>query len=144
MSYRAARGIVQTALILALPAGAAAGPVDGGPVEPSTLVWQCAQEFDEIFHVLCAPRRPENDSGTPVPSAEPATATAAGTQALHRLPVAQRGDPEVFSARAWRVPLHSQPTDQQMVRALLNSVLCGTHPACSVQYAMPAPRLAAR
>jgi hypothetical protein len=49
-------------------------------------------------------------------------------------PVAARGMPEVFSTKAWRIPLYSQPANPVAVSQLLESVLCGGAPRCTVSY----------
>jgi hypothetical protein len=59
-------------------------------------------------------------------------------------PVAERGDAEVHSADAWRIPLHSAATDQAFLMALLESVLCGKHANCSVEVGNGPSRLARR
>lgn len=114
----------------------------GARAESAALSWRCVQEFDEHFHMLCIPHRGEADAGSHSGAAEaPAATSRAG---LDMRPVAQRGDAEVFSADAWRVPLHSKPSDRALVNELLQSVLCGTRPACSVRYEASALRTARR
>ena len=113
--------------------------------QATPLAWQCVQEFDQFFHVLCAPRAPAVAvAGDPVMAPAAKVETAGLHPAADMRPVAQRGDPEVFSAEAWRVPLHSAPSDPARVTVLLESVLCGTRPACTVRYDSAPPRLARR
>jgi hypothetical protein len=109
-------------------------------VEAMGVAWDCVQEMDERYHVLCVPR--------------PAGAVEAGAAALPvnvhpaRLPggpdtrpVALRGAPEVFSAAAWRVPLYARPADAGAVTRLLESVLCGEATYCMVRYGARVPRI---
>jgi len=110
----------------------------------SPMIWRCAQEFDDAFHVLCVPHALGGDRRTTDAEAESRPAVAAGVSANDMRPVAQRGDAEAYSADAWRVPLHSRPTDPNFVEQLLASVLCGTHPACSVVYGGGVSRTAGR
>jgi len=107
-------------------------------LSPAGLRWSCTQQTDEQFHVACVP-------ASLGPNADPSRGGAA-TQSLARdmRPVAQRGDAEVFSADAWRVPLHSRPTDPAFVQTLLESVLCGKHASCTVQYRGIAANVAQR
>jgi hypothetical protein len=141
MLSRAARGVVQTITIFALPAAAAAA--EPARSVPPAIAWHCVQEFDEAFHVLCVPRavEPDDARAVAVPVSLPATGPAPSADMR---PVAQRGDAEVFSAPAWRVPLHLAPTDRRLVDQLLTSVLCGTRPACSADYENRKLRVAAR
>lgn len=90
------------------------------------LAWHCTQEMDAAFHVLCVPRIAETGS--------PATPDAPPGVSLNLMPVAQRGDSEVMSADAWRIPLHVRPSDPAFVTTLLKSVLCGKRAACDVSY----------
>ena len=96
---------------------------------PNVLAWHCVQESDAAFHVLCVPRM----GGSENISRNTVAATAHGVN-LNLLPVAQRGDAEVMSADAWRIPLHVRPSDTSFVTTLLKSVLCGKHVACAVSY----------
>lgn len=137
----------QGAVHLFLFAAAAAAPAAGsGAAEPGAIDWQCVQQHDPAFHVLCAPRLRASDSepAEPVRTSTATELSAAGGTRADMRPVAQRGHGEVFSAVSWRVPLHSQPTDRSQVEILLNSVLCGNHPACSVDYGNPRLRASAR
>lgn len=144
MLIRFARGLPITGMVFAMHAGLAAGPADANAPHPAMIAWHCTQEADAAFHILCVPR--QSDMATAAPPFVPtATARTGGASSLAEMrPVAQRGDAEVFSAPAWRLPLHSRPTDGEMVRQLLKSVLCGTHPACSVNYANEGLRVAGR
>lgn len=108
-----------------LPWAAAAQDVAAAPA----LAWRCVQQTDAAFHVLCVPRMQVGAS----PHLDATPAMRPGVN-VNMLPVAQRGDAEVMSADAWRIPLHVQPRDPQLVAQLLKSVLCGTRAACDVQY----------
>jgi hypothetical protein len=142
MLIRAVRGVIQTLLIFSAAAEVAAA-AELGRIGASPISWHCVQEHDEAFNVLCAPRMAASDTdAAPVPV--PTWTAAAGATAADMRPVAQRGDAEVFSASAWRVPLHSEPTDPTLVETLLKSVLCGVHPACSVAYDKANLRVAVR
>jgi hypothetical protein len=103
---------------------------------PAALTWRCTQGFDASYHVLCLP-----DAGAPaarsISVAEPAPRSGA---AADLVPVAERGIAEVFSADAWRVPLHSAPVDPVRVQALLESALCGKRSSCAVRYDASAVR----
>ncbi|MDO9092337.1 MAG: hypothetical protein Q8R98_26860 [Rubrivivax sp.] len=134
MPTRTARRVLLTCMTFALPAGIAASAAAAGQPQAAAIAWHCTQEADASFHVLCVPRQAEAGA----PDAAPAATAAPGTAGLAAFadmrPVAQRGDTEVYSAPAWRVPLHARPTDIDMVQQLLKSVLCGTHPSCRVSY----------
>lgn len=132
MFSRAVRRVVPSAIVSSLFAAvlATAAPLaNGAPV----LNWHCVQEFDGAFHVRCTPHAAHQDPGAPVQGQ--VTDSGADLAVDARLPVAQRGDAEVYSADAWRVPLHVPPRDPRHVEALLQSVLCGTRMACTVRYA---------
>jgi hypothetical protein len=135
MSARAAGCVVSIFLALTPGITHAADIAAEIAAESAAIAWRCVQEFDESFHVLCLPVQ--------VSTAHTAlTSGAEGAQQvpLNRLPVAQRGDTEVFSTKAWRVPLHSRPKDASMVVELLKSVLCGKHPDCKVEYGRSSER----
>lgn len=128
--------------VAALPLQAAAQSQP--PLPP--LAWQCTQEHDVQFHVLCVPYLPP---ATARPSDWPLAAASRFDPpplnvAADMRPVAQRGDSEVFSAEAWRVPLHAAPSDPSRVTALLESVLCGHRTDCSVRYGTSAQQSARR
>jgi hypothetical protein len=126
MSARAAGCLVP--LILALTPVIAHAEETGA--QGAAIAWRCVQEFDESFNVLCSPAH----VGNARPEMTPMADEGAQRYPLDRLPVAQRGDAEVFSTKAWRVPLHSRPNDTSMVEELLKSVLCGKRPECNVEY----------
>jgi hypothetical protein len=135
MSARAAGCLVPILLALTSGVAYAADTASEGDAEGAAIAWRCVQEFDASFHVLCIPAQ--------VGTAHTAmTSEMAGARQypLDRLPVAQRGDAEVFSTKAWRVPLHSKPNDASMVVELLKSVLCGKHPECKVEYGRSSER----
>jgi hypothetical protein len=110
--------------------------------------WKCVQEQDEYFHVLCVPRpaRPEQprapeavtpgaDGGSSALEERPSNGET-GTAKFGRdmRPVAARGAAEVFSARAWRLPLYARSRAPDAVKRLLETVLCGDVQRCSVTY----------
>ena len=140
MALRISGPCLPVLLAAALPLAAAA---QSGP---PPLAWQCTQEYDSSFHVLCVPRSlpaaavPRDEPALPVPRLEPWPLQGSADMR----PVAQRGDAEVFSADAWRVPLHAAPSDPSRVIALLESVLCGKRTECSVRYGTPSLQSARR
>ncbi len=99
---------------------------------PAGVQWQCVQQNDASFNVLCLPRQIGDASVTSAKS----SGLVPGSLPVHSdlRPVAERGLEEVFSAKAWTVPLYSEPTDQGKVSHLLQSVLCDAAPYCSVKY----------
>lgn len=143
MLSRAARRAVQTLVALSLPAAAVLGASEPGAANAAALAWHCEQQFDAAFHVLCTPQAQVGIAAAagvqaPTPTAGPAR------WAAEKLPVAQRGDAEVHSAPAWRVPLHAKPAQRERVEELLQSVLCGTRPGCAVHYDQANRRVAGR
>ena len=104
----------------------------------SVLYWECFQQFDDQYHVHCVPRRHEMHEPVSVIPVFPAGEYLSGSSGARNIrPVAQRGDAEIFSVTAWRVPLYSLPLDTLFVAELLRSVLCGRSAACGVSYAFP-------
>lgn len=101
------------------------------------ILWHCVQQRDASYHVACSPQAIESGSAE-----HPSSAVAASTSAdppatfmgRDMRPVATRGGVEVFSAPAWRVPLHAPPSDKAAVAQLLDAVLCGNASACGVSY----------
>ncbi len=144
MLSRTARRLLHTCLIFAAPAGLAVSATAADRPQAAAIAWHCSQEADASFQVLCVPRQADADTATAVPAPPVTPGTAGVTPFADMRPVAQRGDAEVFSAPAWRIPLHARPTDIDMVRQLLKSVLCGTHPACGVSYDNERVRVAGR
>ena len=144
MLSRAARRAVQTFVFLGLPATAVPGAAEPGPADAAALAWHCEQQFDAGFHVFCTPQSqaPGAAAATAVQAEAPTTAPA--RWAAEKLPVAQRGDAEVHSAPAWRVPLHARPAERERVEELLQSVLCGARPGCAVHYDPVSRRVAGR
>lgn len=144
MLIRTARHLLPTCMIFAVPAGISASATAPERPHAAAIAWHCTQETDASFHVLCIPRHADVDTAhaAPAPSARPSTAGVATFADMR--PVAQRGDAEVFSAPAWRLPLHARPTDRDTVQQLLKSVLCGSHPACRVSYDNEGFRVAGR
>jgi hypothetical protein len=126
------------------------GPIAIAADEANTtgIRWACTQQDDEYFHIQCVPRptppgEQASEPGAPTGgigdgsaskdgSSPVETITAPGGQDMR--PVALRGAAEVFSARAWRLPLYTRPTNQAAIARLLQMVLCGTVPYCSVAY----------
>jgi hypothetical protein len=103
-----------------------------GEIAPLGVEWRCVQQYDEFFHVQCAPKPTGFGSAALEASDDIVKASLPGAGELR--PVAERGLAEVFSADAWSVPLYSRPRDMVMVNQLLQSVLCNTAPRCSVSY----------
>ena len=107
----------------------------------SALYWECFQQFDDQYHVHCVPRRHEMHELVSVIPVFPVAGYLTGSSGGRNIrPVAQRGDAEIFSVAAWRVPLYSLPMDTIFVAELLRSVLCGSTAACEVSYAFPEVR----
>lgn len=98
------------------------------PSQARVLAWHCLQQDDAAFHVLCVPRM------WPAHAPEAATEVNPPGVNVNMLPVAQRGDAEVMSTQAWRIPLHVRPSDPAHVTVLLQSVLCGKRSQCEVSY----------
>jgi len=103
-----------------------------GEISPLGVEWRCVQQFDEYFHVVCAPR--PSGFGSVAPEASDDIFKASRPGAREMRPVAERGLAEVFAADAWSVPLYSRPRDMLKVNQLLQSVLCNNAPRCSVSY----------
>ena len=107
----------------------------------SALYWECFQQFDDQYHVHCVPRRHEMHEPVSDAPVFPVAGYLSGSSGARNVrPVAQRGDAEIFSVTAWRVPLYSLPFDALFVTELLRSVLCGRSAACEVSYAFPEVR----
>jgi hypothetical protein len=108
-----------------------------GDAAPTGIAWTCIQEHDVYFEVSCVPQH-----SRPVNAAEPAEAPGErppqGSSPIFSgrdtRPVTARGEAEVFSTRAWRIPLYSRPANPTAIAGLLKSVLCGTEPQCTVSY----------
>lgn len=108
------------------------------------LLWYCAQQFDDQYHVRCVPHRQEVDEAARnTLQADTAVRLASISRAPDMRPVAHRGEAEVFSVRAWQVPLYALPLDAVFVMELLRSVLCGRAPGCIINYSLPAVRAVA-
>lgn len=143
MTTHAAHFSLLALLLTVAPLGALADDREG----PAPLVWNCVQEYDASFHVLCMPRLAGKAAtglhadGSGEDSSDDAAPTPRWT---NMTPVAQRGDAEVMSTQAWRVPLHVAPRDMTKVGALLESALCGKRDHCSVRYAGRPTQVAAR
>ena len=140
MGKRISSWLMPLAIAFALPASAD----NLAATQASPLAWRCVQESDAQFHVLCIPQgagvaRFQGDDSENSPDGAPSHRMSAEMR-----PVAQRGDAEVFSTEAWRVPLHSRPTDSTFVTMLLESVLCGKRAQCSVDYGADGQRMARR
>jgi hypothetical protein len=119
--------------------------------ETAGMQWRCLQEEDQDFHILCVPRpivqdgagtAPAPDAGSGVDGT--ASASSSDSNRVDAIPppsdgpdlrpLALRGAKEVFSARAWRLPLYGKPSNPQEVVKLLEVVLCGGVPRCTVVY----------
>lgn len=116
--------------------------------------WQCAQEYDEYYEILCLPRVQASDVagafavrplakdpywddvlGSPSGAADQAPHTLNTTfRGRDMRPVAARGAEEVQAPGGWRVPLFARPTDPPAIVALLQQVLCGSAAGCTVRY----------
>ena len=97
--------------------------------------WACNQEHDAYFHVSCVPQRTRADTAT-APADTLRERDAAPVAHGHDMrPVTLRGEAEVFSTRAWRIPLYSQPASAASAAGLLETVLCGGAADCRVDYA---------
>jgi len=94
--------------------------------------WQCVQQRDESFNVLCFPKPTGFGRVALEAPGEFVKTSRPGSRDMRS--VAERGLDEVYSSDAWSVPLHSPPRDMVMVRQLLQAVLCNTAPSCSVNY----------
>jgi hypothetical protein len=122
---------------MALAAGLVAANIAGAaPADGTGINWACTQERDAYFHVNCVPQSMRVDE--PAPHSD-MTAPPAGVSDMR--PVAARGNAEVFSTKAWRMPLYTQPSGAAAVKTLLEAVLCGPVPDCAVTYSdgQPAP-----
>lgn len=105
------------------------------------LLWECAQQYDDQYHVRCVPHRQEHVEAALIgPAAATEVRLASISRAWDTRPVAHRGEAEVFSVQAWQVPLHALPLDAVFVTELLRSVLCGRAPGCIINYSLPEVR----
>jgi hypothetical protein len=104
---------------------------------PARIVWTCIQEHDAYFEVSCVPQRSRPDNAA-APADAPRKRAPQGSgpafSGRDMRPVTARGEAEVFSTRAWRIPLYSRPGNPTAIAGLLKSVLCGTEPQCTVSY----------
>jgi len=108
---------------------------------PGSLVWDCAQRYDEQYSVRCAPRQSGGDLDAMEWSRQTiATQSARQYRSQDVRPVAHRGGAEVFAVAAWDVPLYALPLDEAFVVELLRSVLCGRVPGCEIRYHAPEVR----
>lgn len=127
-----ARRIYPGLLLAVAAAACVAVPATAADTAPAGVAWSCVQETDAYFHVRCMPQRtaaPGDATPAPLP-VEPAPAGRG-----HDLrPVSARGEAEIYSTRAWRIPLYSPPARPAQVAALLSAVLCGEARDCSVAY----------
>jgi len=129
MSARAVRHLAAFAALGATAIAGAQQPAAG------VLTWDCVQTADRAFHARCSPLV----GAGPQPAVLRADADAAALPPPlpgrpDMRPVAQRGPEAVADAEPWLVPLHAAPTDRAFAIAMLESVLCGKHPACRVDY----------
>lgn len=127
------RSLPQRLLLIACLAFA--GTTTAAEPTLNSLEWQCTQQFDAYFNVECVPQSvnavPMGDSQAPALPPQRNSSPAGHDMR----PVAARGNAEVFSTRAWRIPLFTRPANETTVARLLESVLCENVPACTVHYA---------
>jgi len=109
-------------------------PVHAATDAASGIAWRCTQEFDSYYSVQCIPNQTAAGDAPLRPPAEARASAPHGFGAHDMRPVAARGDAEVFSTRAWRIPLYTRPGDAQAVSRLLEAVLCDNVPQCTVHY----------
>lgn len=123
--------------VFALAALLAMAPLASAAETNSTaLAWHCTQQFDRDFNIECIPKSAGATAAIDDLTAPASPSRNAGPAGHDMRPVAARGNAEVFSTRAWRVPLYSRPANAQAVSRLLESVLCDRLPDCTVHYAM--------
>ena len=133
-------------MIAAIGAGLYGAPAASALDEatPAGILWTCIQEHDAYFEVSCVPQRARADNAAAPADAPRERAPSRGDAAPQgsgpafsgrdMRPVTARGEAEVFSTRAWRIPLYSRPGNPTSIAGLLKSVLCGTEPQCTVSY----------
>jgi hypothetical protein len=121
--------------VIALTLAAAINTAYGRDEAPAIgVTWTCSQELDAYAHVSCIPQRATADNPNTPAAALREGDTPPAAHGHDMRPVALRGDAEVFSTRAWRIPLYSQPVNTASAASLLKSVLCGDATGCSVNY----------
>lgn len=145
--HRAASGVAVAACCTVASAAIAGGIADR---EGMILRWTCMQQYDKSFNARCIPRIDGASPGAfPVRGAalfwEDILGQPHATWRAVRLipdtrPVAMRSNDEIFSGKAWYVPLHSRPTDPANVMLVLQSALCGARTYCRVTYRLDANR----
>ncbi len=119
--------------VVLLSFATAAMPVHAAADAASGIAWRCTQKFDSYYSVQCIPTQTGSGDAPPRPLAAP-RGGASGFGAHDMRPVAARGTAEVFSTKAWRIPLYTRPGDTSAVSQLLEAVLCDNVPQCTVQY----------
>lgn len=110
-----------------------------------SLSWDCTQTDDRAHHARCVVRPGEpREAAAPSGALAPAVLPAPRPGMPDMRPVAQRGADAEIDSEPWLVPMHAAPADPKFALALLESVLCGTHPACRVSYHPLGARIASR
>ncbi|MCP5152102.1 MAG: hypothetical protein H6982_15205 [Chromatiales bacterium] len=113
-----------------LVAWVAALPSSAGEVPRVGVEWVCSQEHDERHEVACLAEPVPLPAATRTGGLPEAEARGPGPDMR---PVALRGVEQIFLPTPWRVPLFAPPSDERAVEALLDQILCGGAPACSVR-----------
>lgn len=101
----------------------------------TTIAWTCTQQYDNLFHARCVPSTTTASQAgePPLPDAAPPAPGLRGL-AVDGRPVAARGRRTLLNYEFWLVPLYTVPTAPEPVRQLLQAVLCGKAPDCTVDY----------
>ena len=94
--------------------------------------WQCLQQYDEKFHVLCVPE--QTGVGSVAPEALGGMVKTSLSRGGHMRPLAGTDLRDEFFSTDQKVPLFAPPRDRVMIRDLLQQVLCDQAPRCSVIY----------
>jgi hypothetical protein len=101
-------------------------------ISPLGVEWQCIQQYDESFNVLCIPE--PAIPGDVAPEAPGGRIETSLLRAGDLRPAARRGLTKEFFETDQSVPLHVPPRDKAKVNYLLQMVLCDSAPRCSVNY----------
>lgn len=145
MRFARAHGVASGVAVVACCTVAYAAIADGiADHNGMILRWTCVQQYDQSFYVRCIPRIDGASPGAfPVRGAtlfwedilaQPLTTWRTVGLIADTRPVAMRSNDEIFSGKAWYVPLHSRPTDPANVMLVLQSALCGARTYCRVTY----------